>query len=590
MLNDNAPNSKFKKIISEKLTELVKEKRSYKKRLLISASVCFAFCFTFLFYGPLEMVAFSANSLLYTYKDVVWMLLLLSFAVFAVTTPIFALLPGKFFNYFFTVLFSFTLSGYIQAAFLNGNLGALTGDPIDWMSYKSKMIWGLVIWSLVLLAVMTVLYFRRKLWRKCVIFISLVLVVIQLVPMIGIFTGAYDGISSAASSLDDFYLSRDEMFNFSKEKNVIVFVLDRLDYDFIEELKQDHPDFFDKLNGFTSYTNAISVYARTKPALSNLLNGYEGCAYDIPAEEYLTQGWYTEDKHLLKDLKSNSYRIDLYTEMVNLFNDGYFAEEYVDNLQNAKPPLKKKVLLEKLMNLSAYRYSPLALKPFYWSDTNYYNNGVFNESDVKTGEEPYYIDETLYLDDFKKISSDESYNCFKFYHFMGPHDPYYINADGTRSKKPTSRNEQLMGSFQIIYNTFERMKELGIYDDAAIIITADHGHAVNDSKALTKATRIGLYYKPSGASNEPLKESSAPVSVENIPATIIKAIGGDYSKYGTPIDDISPDAKIVRRYFKTAYGISGNEEHGFRYEITGDASNFDNWKLVEEFKIKHPFY
>ena len=42
-----------------------------QKRLLLSAAVWLGFCFTFLFFGPLELTAFSADSLVFTWRDAI---------------------------------------------------------------------------------------------------------------------------------------------------------------------------------------------------------------------------------------------------------------------------------------------------------------------------------------------------------------------------------------------------------------------------------------------------------------------------------------------------------------------------------------
>lgn len=157
-------------------------------------------------------------------------------------------------------------------------------------------------------------------------------------------------------------------------------------------------------------------------------------------------------------------------------------------------------MLKNLLTLSAYRYAPLLMKPFFWCYTDEVANSAFRES------KRYEIDESKYAAQLAgALSADREKNSFKFYHFFGPHAPYTLNEDGTKSDAPTDVVSQTKGSFQILYNMFDRMKQLGIYKDAAIIITADHGDPVYDSKPLQKATRIGLFYKPPGAENTPFR-------------------------------------------------------------------------------------
>lgn len=67
------------------------------------------------------------------------------------------------------------------------------------------------------------------------------------------------------------------METYSPEKNTIIFLLDRLDYDYMEQVLETDPDFFAPLDGFTSFTNATSEYARTKPAANFMFTGNESC-------------------------------------------------------------------------------------------------------------------------------------------------------------------------------------------------------------------------------------------------------------------------------------------------------------------------
>jgi len=583
--NNPASGKKAAPSVKTKLSALWADSRSYKKRLLLAGAPILAFCYTFLFFGPLEMVAFSADSLSYTYQDVALILALLALAVFAVATPLITLLRGKIFNYVVSTLLGLTVAGYLQAAVMNGGLGTLTGDGIDWPARAGIMAVGLLAWLTVILAVFFVMYLHREVWKKVVCYVSALLIVMQLAPTIGIFAGAYS--DTLVSEGNKYSLSEEEMCEFSKNDNIFVFVLDRLDYDYIEKAMAENPNFLAGFDGFTSYTNAVSAFARTRPALAHLLTGCEELAYKVPVNDYYSQAWSEDGKNLLADLKGEGYDIGLYTKINYLFSDPKFAEKYVDNVYDGKGEIKVDKVLEKLMNLSAYRYLPTAMKPFFWADTNYYNTDVFKTSTT------YQFDDAHYAQQLVNGTADKTSNSFKFYHFFGPHAPYTLNPDGTASDTETNVTAQTLGSFANLTKIFQRMKDLGIYNDATIIITADHGRSISDMKPIQEETLIGLFYKPSGSFGKPLVTSHAPVSTDNIPATILKAAGADYSKYGRALDEIGEDEVLVRTAYKSIiHAEKYHEIELYTYEITGDATNFDNWKIVkhEEISSGNGFY
>lgn len=571
-----------KELVTKKLAPLWEDKRTYKKRLELAFFAALAACFTFVFYGPLEMIASGSGSLIYNYRDVVWLLLAAFVVSCAALSALLPLLRGKVFNWAVSLVFGVTVAGYLQAMLLNGALGALTGDGIDWPLLKDELWQGLLVWAGVIIAVFLLLYLKRKWWRKAVAYVCILLVAMQAVPAVAILCGAYDTTRNS----NGINLTTQGMYQYSEKDNIFVFVLDRMDMDYVNQVLKADPDFFDALDGFTAYDNAISAFARTKPALLQMLTGCEDTAYKTDYNEFYTDAWKEDGKDLLRDLDAQNYSIEMYTELRYLFADLDYCTKYVDNAADSLGDLQAGTALEKFAQLSLYRYAPLALKPFFWTDTNYYNEGVFSAA----AEKPYSFNDFGHAAGFITAKASRSESAFKLYHFTGPHAPYTLNADGTKSEKATTAKDQLMGCMTILYNAMNRMKLEGIYEDATIIITADHGRAMDDTKPVQKETRIGLFYKPSGSAGTPLKWSSAPVCTDNIPATIIKSAGGDYSLYGTPLDEVAEDADIVRYYYKTAVVKELHREAVlYTYEVVGDASNFKNWHLVNEEDIPYGY-
>lgn len=569
------------KRIRSKFHDLWKDNTCYMGRFWLSGAVMLALSFTFLFFGPLEIVAFSGNSLVFTYRDVLPILLVM-LVIGVALAPLLALLRGRIFHYTICVLIAITLGGWLQALLLNGGLGLLTGDAINWSEHTTTMVVSLVLWLSLLVVFLLVMYLHRKLWWRVVYAVSLLLVAMQLVPTIAILCGAYD--KTQPDELSGYYLSEKGMTEYSAEDNVYIFVLDRLDYDYIQRSLKTDPHFLDGLEGFTGYTNAISAYARTQPALAHMLTGREDITYQVPETQYFEDVW--SGGNILQTLREEDYSVGIYTSIRNLFSDPDTATGLADNAGNGRSGMNYALTAGKLLQLSVFRYAPTALKPFFWADTNYYNTGIYHDD----GQVAYQFDDAGYALQLQEATAEGTQKAFRMYHFFGPHAPYTLNADGTASETETTVTDQTIGSFANLVKIFDRMKELGIYEDATIIITGDHGSAVSDLKPLQKATRIGLFYKPAGASDTPLQYSSAPVSVGNIPATVAKAIGADYASFGTPLDEVAEDADIVRYYFKTVC-----DEKTFRetvmciYRVTGDAADFSNWELVDTVPIPYSY-
>lgn len=569
--------------LRKKAQFLWRDKRNYKTRLVISAIATFCMCFTFIFFGPIELTAFGQDSLTFTVSDILFIMLGVSMLIFAVITLLVAMLRGKIFNYVVTAIFSLTLCGYIQGNFLNGHLGALTGDAIDWYTQRTDMLLNLLIWLVIFIIPYIVLYFHKKGWKQMICFVSSALVVMQVIALITLFINPP---AEKKTDQKDQYLTTDEIVQYSQTNNTLVFLLDRLDYNYIQEVLDDDPHFFDGLDGFTSYTNAISEHARTRPAANYMLTNCDELLYKVPAQNYFEDSWNQGNKNILKDIHNAGYKADVYTQISDMFGSGNTVSDYVSNMSENNNQLDVMGVTSELSKLSVYRYAPISMKPFFWTYTDYVNKNAFVEN---KDSERYEIDETKYSENIDKMSLSDNDKYFKFYHFNGSHPPYVVKADGTKSSQSTSVVEQTKGNFNILMKSFEKMKELDIYKDASIIIVADHGYSVSDTAPLDDAVKIGMFYKPSGKEGTPLKTSQAPVSLRNIPATILKDSGIDYKNYGVPLDEVKDNQNVVRTFYKSVMEGS-HEKKLYTYEITGNAGDFKNWKQIGVAPIEYPYY
>ncbi len=583
-----------KDLIKKKARILWADKRTYANKLMLSGAAMLAFGFTFIFFGPFEMVAFGIKSFDFTYKDVFWLLFSAMSVVFICGTLLVSLLRGKIYNYVIAIIFSVTVAGYLQAGFLNGSVGALTGEAVEWSRMKLDMIISLSAWVGVFILVITVLYFHREIWKYMVIGVSSMLVVMQITPMVGILMGAFR--EARIPEGPQYYFTFDGLQEYSSDENIIVFILDYLDYDFIESIYKENPDFFDEFEGFTGYTDAVSVFGRTKPSICNILTGYDEGAYLVHNDEYMENAWNAQNPNLLDVLKENDFSIEMYASMNEIFSSGEFVENKVSNIatkDEVTVTVVPGIMLKKLMYLSAYRYAPTAIKPFFWEYTTYYNEGVCEITTVSSedasgvSKEAYSSNNLTVCGLLAEATATRSEKSFKLIYIDGAHPPCYLNRYGEYTDAAVGEYEQSIGCLTLMKNVFSQMKELGIYEDATIILTADHGVAGKLWLDDFSGMKIGMFYKPSGSAEMPLVWSDNQVSTANIPATIVKAAGLDSEQFGLALDEVDGGM-----YERTFYRVNGypNEEYFEKYKILGAAGDFSNWKLEGTHDVRYPFY
>ena len=123
-----------------------------------------------------------------------------------------------------------------------------------------------------------------------------------------------------------------------------------------------------------------------------------------------------------------------------------------------------------------------------------------------------------------------------------------------------------------VVGLLEKMKELGIYDDAMIILQADHG-------AWVPPTGLKGYVRPDGQSfvvmnpttvamalplmaikrpgaNGSLHTSLAPSSIIDTPATVASVLGLNEEFDGVSVFDLEPDELRERRHYSYQYSRS----------------------------------
>lgn len=575
----------------ELLRELWADKRSWKKRLVPALLAALAFSCTLFIIGPSEIYIQNAQYYSFSSRELILPLLIFGAGMFAVLTVVLMLLRGKIFNFAVTMVFWIPFCSYIQTFLPSNNLGPLDGTRIEWESMGSTMLLNLLLWAVLLLVIFIVLYFSRKIWRRAVSFISVLLIVMQGAGLLQVSVN-HDFENSSSVG----YLSNSAMYDVSKNKNTIVFLLDRVGYTTMQKTLDKYPELMEGLNGFTNYDNALGSYSRTFPSVIYLLTGVR-FKYDEPVQEYFRRAW--SEGNLLPEIKEAGYDVRLYTDMNYAIKDTSNIEGIVDNIGGSVVEHKPTDILEDQTVLSMYRHMPLALKPFFWR----YSGDLNDAGSSGENNDVYKSDDVEMFEGLKNkgLSTTDSGGTFIFYHLSGAHDPFTMDADGNKASGVDAL-EQTCGNMKLIFYYINLLKEKGVYDDTTIIITADHGMTgtyteLSDSVKMGTAHNfrsIVLFVKPAGAdTSKPMTTVHNPVSHDNIRSYILKSLGLDYSGLDQPIDEI-PEDDMTPRYF---YMSGSNEIEGNKrdynliiYKIVGDVKNFDNWEKISTERIKYPFY
>lgn len=559
-------------VISSRWAFLWQDKRSRKTRLKLALLPIIGLVFSFMLFGVFELYVMNQDDFIFPFSEILITLLLYAFLATLVLSLLAVLLRGRVFDAYVTLCFAILVAGYVQGNFLNASLGELTGDQIAWDGFLPSLLGNTILWFFLLLLPFLLRYFKKKLWSKIIRGLSLLLILVQLISAISLlFSG------SLFDKDYDSYFSSQGIYNVAKEKNIVVIVLDRLDNKYIQNVLKEDPRFFDKLDGFTRFTNNLSTYSQTFPSVANMLSG-KVYNYDISKKEYLTDLWKHSD--FFKLLKKDGYIIRLDAEASTLSNQAQDLEGLVDNVRFSDIKIHSNAVWKQFMLLSCFKYAPLSMKPFFWTSSDRFNRLAILENSAP----PYVTDDPEYYKQLseKGLSKSIHEKQFSYLHLNGSHAPYTMDENAQEvEKEKSSSTIQTKGSFHIVYEYLDQLRELGLYKDSTIVITGDHGARKSDTEDLDCAIVTALFVKPAGSEGSPLHESDAPVNSDNLRPFILQEAGLAHQDWGQSYFEVSHDdtARILRHRL---VGVDGNDNRVFYYEIVGDANNYENWRLVDE--------
>ncbi len=191
------------------------------------------------------------------------------------------------------------------------------------------------------------------------IFLSALLIAMQSVAMVTLLVR-----NDFIGSISNGYLSKSTIYELSPKNNVIVFLLDRFDEAYGEKLFEErYPEMKDNFTDFIYYDNVAGTYSRTFPSVTYLLTGVK-CNYDIPVSRYFQKAW-TEGT-FLKDIKDAGFQSKIYTDVNYVIRNVDYATDKIDNIGKYQQKTDTPQMINAMLNLSAYRYSPVAMKPFFF--------------------------------------------------------------------------------------------------------------------------------------------------------------------------------------------------------------------------------
>ncbi len=530
--------------------------RGWPKRFLALLVPSFFLCFTGVFFGLLDIVSANQVYLTVTAGDLLSTAAWVTAAASVAIAVVLAFIPGKVHRLVFALLLGVAVMFYFQGALLNGDLGTLNGTQFDWRADAPAAYRDLAVWGGVIL-VLAVLGCIKPDWVRIGGFIVCgALVAAQAVSLAATWVQK-DGDGP------NYQLSGEEQFTLSSKDNILVLTLDQLSPLIFEQALERDPHFYEAFQDFLYFDNMSARYSYTFPSLMYLLTGNE-LDLTVPSREAVYESWHSDKAQYIYDtLHSAGYRVNLFMESNYAALGAENMLGKADNVVQAGDLVITPKSFAFLLDMSLYRYMPTILKnPFCVS-----TGGIVDVSAYQ-GVTKLHINSDFYtelLDEGLTLTDD--HRVFNWYHLQGAHFPYTVDYDGFPCEEDeTDREDQLHGFLTALETFFQEMKDLDIYDDATIIISADHGYF--------ECFQAAFLIKLPGQHFDTFTSTSAPVAQGDIMPTILSLVGGDYSDYcdGTTVFDWQEGDSRVRTTSVWGYMT--------QYPEVEWVGNVDQWDAV----------
>lgn len=467
----------------------------------------------------------------------------ISFAIIIGLCGLLSLLKPQYVSKFSAFIFSLDIAIYIQLMFLNHNLGQTDVTKIDWSEYAVSMIAGLVIWAACLGVGLLASCKKEKQMKNVIKTVSVSLIIVQVVSIVYLFisiggwSGDLNEKSTEAYSNGFYYLTDEGQFSVSKE-NVVVFILDTFSNDYMDILIEKDNHALDDFHDFTYYSNYNCGYDGTALAIPHMLSGADfdntkPCQQAIHDE--FSSAYAKEFYNILQD---NQIDARLYTDnqtqsWLGVQNiKGYYSNVGYD--ENVDVEISYENIIQVMGKSIMYRILPFVLKPAFLVVTDdfvYTVKGLQSEKGVDASMS--YFEQCI---SDNKLHLDGESGSFIVYHFDGMHNAAAYSDEDIETN---ARN-----NLKLVSAYMNGLRELGVYDDTTIIVTADHGvHETIDG------IQPIFMIKGTGQSNKIYKKSEAPIDAIDLLPTVLTCLDLRPDSFGSSIYDIDENMQRERTVY-----------------------------------------
>lgn len=533
-------------------------------RFILASLVSLFLCSTLLFFGPLNLYLKESDSFWFSFQSILTPVIIIFSIAFVICTIICTLAPKQIIHKIFCALvFGIGLALFIQGNFANIKYGSgiLDGSEIVWEDYTTYGAIDCGIWAACIALPFALVMVFKKRWRAILITASVALVVVQALTFTTQLINNKDNLNKSTCEVQS-----EGMYELSDKNNTLVFVLDAFDQSYYDDLLETHPDYKEKLEGFTEYNNTLAAGGRRIMAFSSLISG-NVYKKDAPFNQYIDDIWSNDNVYRTLDDMDVDTRI--YADTTYFSSD---ASSYINNIvRSDEEKGANEAIVKTIYKYTLFNYSQHYLKPRFWLDRSVFDQFKSDKS-YERDDAKFYND---YLENDGFTYTDKYDNTVRIYSLEGTSEPYTLKSDGNRSEEGSTLKDQADGCFTYMFDMIEDLKDHELFDKTNIIIVGNCGEE-------QKAQQPVLLIKKAGDKKE-YQENKAPISLIDFPASL-SSLYINNKNSTEKVDtffNIKEKPSVPRtRYYYLNTG-SNADTRVEEYKTTGAANDIDKLELTK---------
>ena len=443
------------------------------------------------------------------------------------------LLSDRLTRLYAALLFAVGVLLWAQGNFLVADYGLLYGEGLDLSRHVWRAPYEIALWvgGVGLAAV-----FARRVSAVARLGSQLLIALQVVVLVLSIFTPD----SEAHVDAPGWSLPPAEIYQLSRDQNLIHIVLDGFLSETFAEVIEQEPDTFDRdFSGFIFFADHLGAFPTTKASMPAMLTGI---AYrnEMPLDPFISAN--IRDRSIFSVLAGHGYQVNSVASIGSNHPPASLPNGQTTSRYTIPTPYGSyrdyvQFAAVQLLDLSLFRHVPHGLKSRVYNEQAWLLESWYSER--RRSRNAAASNHAAFLTEFAdRMTIARDAPVYTFIHVMIPHPPYVVDADcsfiGPENPSRPSYADQARCALALVQKLFDRLRALGVWDRTAIVLTSDHGwdelrpdHPLEGVKTpagdldevAVRAMAL-LAVKPAGSSG-PLRTSAAPTAITDVPATIL---------------------------------------------------------------------